>query len=801
MQTFVQDVRYGWRMLVKNPGFTLVAILTLALGIGANTAMFSVIDAALLTPLGISKPDRAVIVWTEDPQRGWHHLPASYPDYQDWKDSGVFSALGAARDTGFNFRYGDTSEHVEGLLITPEVSQVLNTPPELGRLFQPEDAQPGHENVVLLSDQLWRSRFGGDPNIVGKSVVLDGTPHTVVGVLPRRFPKTGDEQIYTPLIFQPPYTTDRGKRSFLVMGRLAPGISVQAAQQRMADLSRRLARQYPEQDAGGETLLQPLEAAYVEDLRVLLLILLGVVGFVLLIACANLANLLLVRGTARQREMAIRIALGAKPSVLFRQLITESVVLSVLGGGLGILLVLWGLRLISSFNLKDVPNADLITFNGHVLVFNIALSFATGILFGLAPAMQAWRANVNDALKSALSTTGKLGHHRLRGAFVVGQVTLTFLLLAGAGLMIRSFLHVRDADPGYNSHGVLSMSIALSARQYDTPEKQNAFYEEVMRRIRALPGVLSVAAADELPTGDSLHGSGLHFTDRPEPKPGDQPIVMFDSVTPDYFRAMQIPLLRGRSFTDSDRANTPGVVVIDQWAAKHYWPGQDPVGKRIKLEKKGPELEIVGVVGDIYHPVFVFLPLMGQVYLPLSQAAKPNISLAIRADGPVAVLAGTVRKLINNLDVDQPVFKVQTLDAARAEANGQSRVAAQLLGAFAAVGLLLAMIGIYGVVAYTVSQRTREIGIRIALGATRSDVLRLILRQGIVLAAIGAVLGLAAAVGLTRVMSSLLHGVAPTDITTFALASAVLVAMALLASYVPSRRAAKVDPMVALRYE
>ena len=801
MQTLLQDVRYGWRMLVKNPGFTLVAILTLALGIGANTAMFSVIDAVLLTPPGISNPDRAVMVWTEDPQRNWHQFPASYPDYQDWKNSGVFSALGAARDAGFNLRYGEVSEHVEGLLVTPEIYQVLSTPPELGRVFQPEDVQPSRDNVVLLSDELWRSRFGADPNIVSKSIVLDGTPRTVVGVLPKRFPRTGEEQIYVPLVFRPPYTTDRGQRSFVIMGRLAPGISLQAAQVRMTELSQRLAQQYPDQDAGAEARLQPIEAAYVEDVRILLLVLLGVVGFVLLIACANLASLLLVRGTARGREMAIRIALGAKPSVLFRQLLTESVLLAVVGGGLGILLVLWGVRLLSSFNLKDIPNGDLIALNGHVLIFNILVSVAAGVLFGLAPAMQAWKANVHDALKSTVTTTGKSSHHRLRGAFVVGQVALTLLLLTGAGLMIRSFLHLRNADPGYNSHGVLSMSVALSPRQYDTPEKRSAFYEEVMRQVRALPGVDSVAATDELPTGDSLHGSGLHFTDRPEPKPDDQPVVMFDSVTPDYFRAMQIPLLRGRSFFDSDLANTPRVVIIDQWSAKHYWPGQDPIGKRIKLEKKGPELEIIGVVGDVYRPVFTFLPVMGQVYLPLSQAVKANMSLVIRSHGPVAPLAGAVRKVINQLDVDQPVFKVQALDAARAQANGQSRVAAQLLGAFAAVGLLLAMIGIYGVVAYTVSQRTREIGIRIALGATRRDVLRLILQQGIVLAAIGAVLGLAAAVGLTRVMSSLLHGVAPTDITTFALASVVLVAMALLASYVPSRRAAKVDPMVALRYE
>jgi putative ABC transport system permease protein len=805
MNTVLQDLRYGLRMLMKNPGFTTVAVVTLALGIGANTAIFSVVNAALLTPVPIPRPDRVVMVWTENAKRGWHHVPASIPDLKDWQQSGVFSSVGALTEGGFNLRVGERTDRIDGYRVTNGVLEVLQAQPHLGRIFSAGDMLPGHNQVAVLGYELWTSRFAGDPSIVGKTIVLDGTPHVVIGVLPRDFIRLGteQEQIYAPLELSTQQAADRGSRFVVAIGRLRPDVTREAAQQRLTDLSERLAKQYPNEDAGNRAVLQPIEQAFVEDVQSLLLVVFAAVGFVLLIACANVANLLLARGTGRGKEMAIRSALGASRRDLVRQFLTESVLLALIGGVVGILPAVWGIDFLSSFKQLDLPNASLVGLNRNVLFFNLFLSLGTGLLFGLAPAWQARNADLNDILKATGTSRGTASRPRARNLLVISEVALTLMLLVGAGLMVGSLVRRRSADSGFNPRGVLSMKIALSDKQYAAPEKQAAFFEKVLQRVRALPGVESASASDAIPGGDDVHGSGLFFPDRPEPRPNDVPVVLVTSVSDDYFKVLQVSLYRGRYLEENDSKSAPLVAMVDSWTARRYWPNQDAVGRLIKLGRNKPALEIVGVVGDVEPGAWVKLAKgeVGQVYVPLDQNPKPEASLVVRARGDPMTLASGVRQVVHDLDVDQPVFHVQTFDTALAANRAPQHLAALLLGAFSAVALLLATTGIYGVVSYSVEQRTREIGIRVALGAEQRDVLRLVVGQGFVLAAVGLIIGLLGAFGLTRFLSSLLYGVRPTDPATFAGTSVILGGAALLASYLPARRATRVDPVVALRYE
>jgi len=799
-ERLLQDFRYGARMLRKNLGFTAVVVLTLALSIGANTAIYSVIRVAL-APLAIPDASRVVLVWTENAKRDWHHFPASVPDYADWKNSGVFSSLGAVSESGFNLRLGDRTDRVNGLKITPEFFAAMAVPPRLGRVFQAKDVQSGHNAFAILSDALWHSRFAADPSVIGASVVLDGVPHTIVGVLPNTFPKVGQEEIYAPLVFTAAQAGGRGERFFQVMGRLREGVSFAAAEMRMAELEQGLSKQFTE-DAGHSVALQPIEDAAVEDARALLLILFGAVGFVLLIACANIANLLLARGSARQREMALRVALGAGRWRLCRQLLTESVLLALLGGAVAIAPSPAAIRFITSFHLDELRNRDLITLNSGVLLFNLVLSFSTGILFGLAPAWQAWRTNVSGAMKEGARSSAGGAPQRLRGVFVVSEVALTLVLLVGAGLVLRSFAQMRAAKPGYDSHNVLTMRVALSDQQYATPEKQLAFFDRVLRESQSLPGVVSAAAVDELPGSDDIHGSGLFFPDR-EQRSEDVKVVLRDSVTADYFATMRIKLIRGRYLNETDSKNSTPVAVIDEWTATQNWPGQDVLGKSLKLGLKQTPRQIVGVVGSVDQGILVKLlkGQIGQVYLPVSQAPMPAMTLLLRTAADPVTLVPSMRKVVRGVDIDQPVFQVGTMEAARVTSQGSLRLATSLLSSFAAVALLLAAIGIYGVIAYSVGQRTREFGIRISLGARRLDVLRLVVRQGLLLAAAGIAVGLAGAFALTRLLSSLLYGVNATDPLTFAAVTGLLAAVAVAASFLPAWRATRVDPVIALRCE
>ena len=802
LESLWQDVRYAVRMLYQKPGFTAVAIITLALGIGANSAIFSVMNASLLARIPIPSPDRVVMVWTENPFHNLREVPASVPDYFDWKTSGVFKSLAAFKDDGFNVRIGSKTERIEGLRVTSEWFDIQGMNPYLGRVFNAEDMRPGNDRVVVLCYHFWTSRFAADPQIVGKPVVVNGQPFIVVGVLPKNVLKIGQEDLYTPLVFVPPLATDRGSRSTLVVGRLRDGLSLAAARQRMSDLSARMAKQYSV-DAGSTVSLQPAKEAYVQDIEALVLLLLCAVGFVLFVACANIANLLLVRATARQKEIAVRAALGATRSRLACQLIAESVTLSIAGGLAGILPAWGGIRLIAGFKLEDLPRPDFLTLNGSVVVFTLILSVITGVLFGLAPVSQLWKSNMNEPLKEAQRSHTASSQRRLNNIFVAGEIAITMILLAGAGLMLRTFLHLRTANPGYDTERVLTMRTVLSGPQYDTPEKQAAFYDKALKRLENLPAVKSAAATNLLPETDDVHGSAIYFAGRPDPKPGEVPLVLLGSVTADYFATMRIPILRGRSFTEYDRANTPPIAIIDEEAAKKYWRGEDPIGKLIKLDRKEPFRKVVGIAGDVEQNLIVKLVKgrVPQVYLPFKQAPKPDVAIVISSKTEPGSLTSSARASIAALDPDQPVFHIQTMRDARATGRGPVRVATVLLGFFAAIALLLAAVGIYGVISYTVGQRTREIGIRMALGANKAELFKLVLGQGGLLITAGAIIGLLGAAALTRLMRSLLTDISPNDPFTFFGAALLLIAVGLAASYIPARRASRVDPTVALRCE
>jgi putative ABC transport system permease protein len=802
IETTLSDVRYGLRVLRKAPGFAAVVILTLAIGIGANTAIYSVTQA-VLTPLAMTEPGRVMFVWTDNPARGWRQLPASVPDFEDWAGSGVFAHLGAFLEAGFNVRIGNETERVNGLHVSGGGFDVFGVPAALGRTFRAEDAEAGRDQVAILSEALWRTRFGADPSILGKNLVIDGKPHTIIGVLPANFPSLGHEEIYTPLVFRAPEATTRSTRNLSVAGRLAPHLGVAAAQRRMAELSRQLAGQFPAEDGGNVAWLQPIEEAFVEDARVILAVLFGAVGLMLLIACANIANLLLARGASRTREMALRAALGASRWRLCRQLLVEHVLLAAMGGILALLPAIAGVGFIKSFQLDELPNARLAALNMRVLAFNVALSLVTGVLFGMVPAWQAWQTDVQRTLKTALGSAASAIHHRLRSAFVIVELALAIVLLIAAGLLVRSFQQIRSADPGYDPQHVLTMRVALSETRYATPVSQRAFYDRLRTRMASLSGVAGVSAADELPTTDNYHAAGLWTSEQPPARPEDLPVVLYGSVMADYFQIMRVPIREGRAFTDGDRPDAPLVAIVDRSTAARHWPGRTPIGERVKLGRTEPWREVVGVVADMEQPVLIKLlkGRLGQAYLPFAQAPKAALSLVVRTNGEPAGLIPAIRDIARTTDIDQPLFQIQTLTDARAAGRAAHRLATTLLATFAGVALLLATLGIYGVVANNVGERTREFGIRMSLGAQPRDVLAAVFRNALALMSLGAAIGVAVAFALTRSVSSLLVGVRPTDPLTFAGVVVLLGLSGLLASYIPARRATRVDPVLALRCE
>ena len=806
MEDLWRDVQYGARMLARSPGFLLVAVLTLGLGIGANTAIFSVINAILLRPLPYDESDRLMMLteWSEQvPQMSF-----SVANLKDVRDQNtVFDTLVGYNGTNLILTgEGGEAERVSARQATSGLFATLRKSPILGRAFTPEEDKPGAERVALLGEGFWERRFGRDPKVVGKTLSLSGETFTVVGVMPQTMHgswKTID--VFTPLLRLEDRIGGENQRGnhpgIYVIGRLKPGVTAERARADVIGIAKRLAKQYPNSNAKQSMTLQPLLELFVGDLRPALMLLLGAVAFVLLIACANVANLLLARAANRQREIAVRMAMGAKRGRLIRQLLTESLLLSILGGALGVLFAFWGLRGLVASLPANVPRADEIRLDGLVLVFTAGIALLTGLVFGIAPAWKIAATDVHEPLKEGGRGTVGAGHHRLRNTLVVAEISLALVLLVGAGLLLRSFLRVIEADGGFRAQGVLTAAIPLPQTRYDDHAKRAAFLERVLEVVRAVPGVETASATIPLLGGWQ---SSFSVEGKPEPPPGQRPSADIARVAPDYFQAMGVRVLDGRVFTDRDRIDAPLVCMVDEtFVAKHF-AGENPLGKRLKFggldDEENKWMEVVGVVAHVKN-YGVDQDSRVEMYLPYLQSSAGSLTLVVRSAGDASRLASGVRAAVTAADPGLPVFSVRTLEELMAERTAERRLSVLLISVFAGVALLLAAVGIYGVMSYAVTQQTQEIGIRMALGAEREHILRMVLKHGTLMSLAGIGIGLVVALGLARLISSLLFQTSAADPPTFSVVPLVLAAVALLACYLPARRATRVDPMVALRHE
>jgi predicted permease len=819
MRTLLQDLRYGLRMLASHAGFTIVAVLTLALGIGANTAIFSVINGVLLQPLPYRDPGRLMIMGEKTPE--FDMMSLSYPNFLDWqRESRSFQSLGALRWTAYDLTGSGTPEHLDGKMVSAGFFSTLGIRPLLGRDFEAQEDHVGAGRVAMISGGLWKRRFGASPDVIGKPVTLSGEAYTVIGVIPADFRLLDTADVYTLLgqwddVLAHSREAHPGLRA---VGRLKPGVTRDQAQADMNNVAAQLAQTYPKSNAQHGVNLRPLAQESVGDVRPALLVLLGAVGFVLLIACANVANLLLARSTARRREMAIRAAMGATQGRMIRQLLTESVLLALAGGALGLLLARWGTQAVVAAIPGGLPRMENIGVDKWVLAFTMALSVATGVIFGLVPALQTSRLDLHTTLQEgSRGSTG--GQNRLRSVLVVAEVAASLVLLIGAGLMLKTMWRLSRVGPGFNPRGLLTFSVSLSPANRATPDRIRTTYRQLAEGIQAIPGVRAAGTVDDLPLSGSDSELPFWVSGRPRPSSQSEMLWALDyDVSPGYLRAMDIPLLRGRFISDADIKGSAPVMVIDEAMAKSLFPREDPIGQSIRIavpEGFGPGLdrpiEIVGVVGHVKHfglATDASSKIQYQVYLPFMQLPDqimplmaPAMTMTVRTTVDPLSLVSAVRRRLAEQGGDQPVFGVQTMAQIVSDSVAGRRFSMLLLGVFAGLALLLAAVGIYGVISYTATQRTHEIGIRMALGAARTDVLRLVVGDGLRLSLVGVGAGLAAALGLTRLMSSMLYGVRSTDIVTFAAVSMLLAGVATLASYVPARRATKVDPMVALRYE
>jgi putative ABC transport system permease protein len=807
IETLMKDIRFGIRMLLKSPGFTVVAVIALALGIGANSAIFSVVNTVLLRPLPYKDPERLVMVWEDNTRHGYPRDTPAAANYIDWRDQNqVFEAMAAIADLSLNLTGSGEPERIDGKRVSANLFSLLGVEPQLGRAFLPEEDQPGGNCVVMMSHGLWQRRFGFDKKIIGQPLTLNGASCTVVGVMPPDFQFPSREaELWVPISFSTQEAANRGRHFLQVIARLKPGVTVQQAQTEMNAIAARLQQQYPESNADLGAAVVPLHEQVVGDIKPALLVLLGAVGFVLLIACANVANLLLARAAVRQKEITIRVALGASRARLIRQFLTESILLAALGGVIGLLLSLWGVNLLKAFIPENISQVKAIAIDARVLGFTLLVSLLTGLIFGLAPAIQASNFNLNETLKEGgRDSAAGSRSNRIRALLVITEVAVSLILLIGAGLLINSFMRLRNVDPGFRADNLLTMRIVLPALKYPDQARRAAFYTDLLRRVEALPGVQSAAVTTNLPLYRQGNSIGISIEGRPDPPPDQGLIIVTRVVSPEYFSTMGIQLSKGRQFNEHDKAEGQGVAVISETMARKYWPGEDPLGRRIKSGSSAstsPWLTIVGVAKDVRQFELNVDP-KPQMYLPYEQAGffAPR-DLVVRTNVEPLSLAATVRRTVWEIDKDQPVSNISTMEDILSESVARQRFSMLLLGVFAALALVLAAVGLYGVMSYSVAQRTREIGIRMALGAQARDVLKLVVGNGLKLVLIGVVIGLVAAFILTRLMSSLLFGVSATDPITFTIISLVLIGVALLASYIPARRATKVDPMIALRYE
>jgi len=804
---FLNDLRYAVRLQRKNPGFTIVAVIALALGIGANTAIFSVVNTVLLNPLPYKEPERLVLAWEENAKQGYPQDTPTAANFIDWRNQNqVFEGMAAFTPTSFNLTGSGDPERLIGRRVSASLFPLLGVDPRLGRVFTAEEDQPNSERVVLLSYRLWQRRFGGDAGIVGKTLTLDGKGYRVVGVMPSRFQfPTVFDDVWVPIAFSPREAANRDAHFLQVLARLKPGVTLTQAQADMSTIATRLQQQYPETNTGLGAVITPLHEHLVGDIKPALLILLGAVGMVLLIACANVANLLLARAAVRQKEIAVRVALGARRGRLIRQFLTESVLLSLFGGLVGLAIAYGGLAILKSFIPDNISQGRTISIDYKVLGFTLLVSLATGLIFGFAPAIQSVRFNQNETLKEGGrdAATGGSGK-RLRGLLVVAEVAISLVLLIGAGLLINSFLRVRNIDPGFRTENLLTMRIILPSPKYDTLESKSVFYTDLVNRVQSLPGVRSAAVITNLPLYAQGNSIGVGIEGKPAPPPGQEPIVITRIISPGYFDTMSIPLLKGRQLTDHDTNKTPNVIVISETMAHRFWPGEEAVGKRVSLgpiEKAEDWFNVIGIVKDV-RQYGLTAELQPQMYLTYRQTDffEPR-DLVVKTDVDPKSLASAVRKAVWEIDKDQPVSNIRTMEEILGASIARERFSMLLLAIFASVALVLAAVGIYGVMSYSVAQRTHEIGIRMALGAQTSAVLKLAVGYGFKLVVIGIAIGLIAALALTRVMSTLLFGVTATDPMTFTLISLLLVAVAAIASYIPARRATRVNPIIALRYE
>ena len=804
MRALLKDIRYGIRSLARHPGFTVVAVITLALGIGANTAIFSVVNAVLLRPLPFNNPERIVWLWDTQPQLAT--APTSLPDFLGWKEQNrSFEDLAAFLSGDMFLDAGDGTTNTRVGLVTPELFSVFHVSPILGRTFTDEETLPGRFRVAVLSESMWQSHFGSDPKVLGRTIQLSGAAYTIIGVMPAGFSYPDRAELWRPLVIDPA-KLDPGPHFLNVVGRLKPGITLAQAQADMSTIAVRLSQQYKEKNAGHGVKLEPLTNVVVGDVGLALYVLMGAVGFVLLIACANLANLMLARVGARQKEIAVRTALGASRLHIVRQLLTESIMLALVGGGAGLLLAIWAVSAIASLSGDTIPRVHEINVDPRVAGFTLLVSVVTGVLFGLAPALQVSKPNLNDALKESGRTTAGLRRNRFRSVLVVSEVALSLVLLIGAGLMIKSFARLSQIDTGFNPAQVMTLAVALLPSKYPEGKQVAQTYSQILERAASSPGVISAAATSYLPLTGSNESDSFTIEGRPPIAKEAQPSLEYRIVTPRYFESMGMPLLSGRDFADADTRQSPNVVVINDVFARRHFAGENPLGHRLRLQgQERDPLLIIGVVRDA-RDIWLDQEPTPEVYVPflqdpLSTEYQRAMTIVARTQSDPGAIAGALRGAVTSVDKSLPVYALKPMTEYLHDSLSRRRFNLVLLSVFGGVALLLAAVGIYGVISYGVTQRTHEMGIRMALGARPRDVLRLVVRQAMMLALGGVGIGLLAAWALTRLIKSLLFNVGVTDPLTFSVIALLMTLIALLACLVPARRATKVDPLVALRYE
>jgi putative ABC transport system permease protein len=805
----INDLRYALRGLLRKPLFTVLIVLTLALGVGANAAIFSVVNGVLLRPLPYPQPDRLMMVWVYNPRQGFDKDVATYPTFTDWRtQSQSFENLAAYFGASVSLTGVGDPAQLRGARVTASFFPTLNVQPALGRWFTEQDATPGHERVVVLEHGLWKQRFGSDRTIIGRTIQLSGRPYEVVGVMPQGFQYPDDATLWLPLAPVEPFKQlmeSRGSFWLNVIGRLRPGTTQASAQIEMDTIARRLEQQYPEANGGQGIRLTSLHDEIVGDVRRALLVLLGAVGCVLLIACANVANLLLTRATGRQREIAIRAALGAQRLRIVRQLLTESLVLALVGGAAGLLLATWGAAALQEAAPTNIPRLTSIKIDLPVLLFTLIVAFATGVIFGIAPAWQSASANQSDALKEGGRSGGEGARgRRVRNLLAVGEVAIALVLLVGAGLLARSFAAIARTDLGFNPRNVLVLQIDLPRQKYSEDPRIVQFYQQLTERLAAMPGVRSVGLGSSVLLGRLPNSSTLMVEGRPVPRDEVNIPVPYDTVTNGFFATLGIPLTRGRLFGPEDTPTAPGRVIVNEAFVRRFFPAEEPLGKRVTFN--GPQDKniqwstIVGVVADTRRGG-VDRPAWAELYFPLTQSADARLMAVVRTAGDPISVARAAQEEVWAIDPGQPVASIRTLEEIVARVQANRRFTMLLLGVFAIVAVILATVGIYGVIAYSTAQRTQEIGIRMALGAARSDVLKMVLSEGLRIGVLGSVIGIGAAAAMSRLLSGLLFGVSPHDPLTFVALPAALLLVAALASLIPARRALAVEPVRALRAE